>query len=219
MTTTTLDITRAGIDSKGWTRLLPSLGGLALVGGLIGIMLSPASDDTGETAAEVVAYSRSHETWTIAILLFGLASLAFGGAFVAGLHARLQGIATATESALVLIGGILFTLCFSLCWIMWTAPLADTPSDDTGRARAGAGVPRRTTTSAGSSSAPAVSPPRSWPCPRRSLRSAAGCRPGSGGSASSLGLASVATVAFFGMFAWMTWIAAASIVLLAARRS
>ena len=56
---------------------------------------------------------------------FGLATIPLGGVFVAALHARLRGIATATESTLVLIGGIAFTLCFSLAFTIWSAPLTD----------------------------------------------------------------------------------------------
>ena len=110
-------------------RLLAPLGGLALVAGLIALMVSPASDDTGETPAEVVAYASSHEGWNVAILLFGVISIALGGMFVAGLHARLRAVVTEAEAALVLIGGIAFTLCFALCWIIWMAPLDDMPDD------------------------------------------------------------------------------------------
>ena len=51
-------------------------------------------------------------------------------AFVAGLVTRLRAVATETESALVLIGGIAFTLCFAFCWIIWTGPLVDMPGDN-----------------------------------------------------------------------------------------
>ena len=84
---------------RSWASLLAPLGGLGIVAGLIALILSPAGDDTGETPAEVVAYASSHEGWTAAIAIFALLSLVLGGLFVAGLHARLQGITTATESA------------------------------------------------------------------------------------------------------------------------
>ena len=79
MTSTTLDVPRAEITTKGWARVIAALGGLGLVAGLIMLMVSPASDDTGQTPAEVVAYASSHEGWNVAILLFGLASIALGG--------------------------------------------------------------------------------------------------------------------------------------------
>ena len=114
--TTTLDTRIAAVRrSEGsrtvWGRLLGPIGGLGLVAGLIALMVSPAGDDTGETPAEVVAYAASHESWNVAILLFGLASVALGGLFTAGLSTRLRAVATETESVLVLIGGIVFMTC------------------------------------------------------------------------------------------------------------
>jgi hypothetical protein len=215
MTTTTLP-TGIALPRPRWTRLFAPLGGLGLVAGVIALMVSPASDDTGETPAEVVAYAASHETWNIAILLFGLASIALGGMFVAGLHARLRTVATDAESALVLIGGVAFTLCFALCWIIWMAPLADVP-DDPARALAqaegylgyddvgwfllgGAGV-----------AAAVMAVPASIAAIRAGL-------PGwLGWLGVVAGILSLGTVAFLGMFAWLAWIAVASLVLLVAR--
>ena len=64
--TTTLDTHIAAVRrTEGsrtiFGRLLAPIGGLGLVAGLIALMVSPASDDTGETPAEVVAYAASHE--------------------------------------------------------------------------------------------------------------------------------------------------------------
>jgi hypothetical protein len=218
MTTTTLDLAHAARESRNWARYLPSLGGIGLIAGLIGIMLSPAGDDTGETAAEVVAYAQSHEGWTIAILLFGLASIALGSAFTAGLHARLQGIATATESTLVLIGGTVFTLCFAFCWILWTAPLADVADDESiALAEAQAYLSYDDVgwfvLGAGGVAAALMAVPASLAAIRGGLPAWLGW------IGVVVGLASIATVAFFGMFAWMAWIAVASIVLLVRPRS
>ena len=215
MTTTTLDSRFVGFRIT-WARLLAPLAGFALVAGLIGIMVSPAGDDTGETPAAVVAYAQSHEAWTVAIALFGLGSIALGAVFVAGLHARLQGIATATESALVLIGGTLFTLCFSLCWTIWTAPLVDVPGnravalaqaqaylafDDIGWFALGAaGVGAAVLAVAASLAAMRGGLP-AW----------------LGWLGVLAGIASLGTVAFLGMFAWLAWIAVASTVMLIAR--
>ena len=216
MTTTTLD-PGISITRSGWTRLLAPLGGLGLVAGLIAIFVSPASDDTGETPAEVVAYAASHEGWNIAILLFGLLSIGLGAVFVAGLHTRLRAVTTDTESALVLIGGIAFALCFALCWVIWMAPLADMPSDPAravAQAEAylgyddvgwfllgGAGV-----------AAAIMTIPASLAAMRAGLPAVLGWL------GVAAGVASLATVAFFGMFAWMAWITVASLVLLAAPR-
>jgi len=216
VTATTFE-TGLSVTRQGWTRLFAPLGGLGLVAGLIMLMVSPAGDDTGETPAEVVSYASSHEGWNIAILLFGLASVALGGLFVAGVHSRLRHVATETESALVLIGGIVFTLCFALCWVIWMAPLADMP-DDPARALAQAeaylgydDVGWFLLGTAGVAAALFIVP-----------ASIAAIRTGLpawlGWLGVVAGIASLGTVAFLGMFAWMAWIAVASLVLLVARR-
>ncbi len=216
MTTTTLDAAAVGSE-RSWSKLLAPLGGLGIVAGLIALLLSPAGDDAGETPREVVAYAATHEGWSAATAIFGLLSLALGGLFVAGLHSRLQGSLTATGSALILIGGIAFTLCFALALTIWTAPLLDMP-DETARALAaaeayltvddigwfllgGAGV-----------GAALMAVPASLAALRsRSVPAWLGWL------GVVLGVGSLATVAFFGMFAWMAWIAVASIALLVDR--
>ena len=215
MTTTTLD-TGVALTRQGWGRLLAPLGGLGVVAGLVALMVSPASDDTGETAAEVVAYASSHESWNMAILLFGIASIALGGMFVAGLHARLRSVATETQSTLVLIGGIAFTLCFATSWIVWMAPLVDMPSDPSraiAQAEAYLGyddVGWCLLGSAGVAAALMI-----VPASVAAIR--AGLPAWLGWLGVVAGLASLGTVVFLGMFAWMAWIAVASVVLLVAR--
>ena len=213
MTTATLELPAVRIAKRGWTRYLPSLGGFGIVAGLIAIMVSPAGDDTGETATEVVAYAKSHETWTVAILLFGLASIALGAMFTAGLHARLSGVATATESALVLAGGALFTLCFAFCWILWTAPLTDMAGDESvalleAQAYLSYDDIGWFMLAAGGVAAAVMAVPASLAAMRSGLPAWLGWL----GVAAGVG--SLATVAFFGMFAWLAWIAVASLVLL-----
>ena len=217
MTSTTLDVTHAEISTKGWSRVLGPLGGLGIVAGLIGLLVSPAGEDTGDTAAAVVAYAADNEGWIVATVLYALATLALGGAFVAALAARLRGIATETESCLILIGGIVLTLGFAFCWIVWSGPLADTPSDPAlalvhaesylaiddigwflfGAAGVGAAI---------------MAVPASIAATR------AGLSKWLGWLGVVAGVASLGTVAFLGMFAWMAWIAVASIILLVARR-
>ena len=217
MTTAAID-SGATIARPSWARLLAPLSGLALVAGVIGLLVSPAGEDTGETSAEVVAYATTHEGWIAATVLYALAALVLGTAFVAGLVTRLRAVATETESALVLIGGIVFTLSFAFSWIVWTGPLADMPSDNQlalahaesylaiddigwflfGAAGVGAAL---------------MAVPASLAAMRDGLPAWLGWL------GVVAGLASLATVAFFGLFAWMAWIAVASIVLLVARRA
>jgi hypothetical protein len=216
MTTTTAEMARPALARPPWTRLLAPLGGIGLVAGLVGIFVSPASDDTGETPREVVAYATSHEGWTIAILLFGLLSIGLGAAFVAGLHARLRSVATATETGLVMIGGTAFILCSTLCWTLWTAPLADMP-DEPARALAQAeaylGYDDVGWFLLGASGIAAAV--MAVPASLAAMR--AGVPAWLGWLGVAAGVASLATVAFFGMFAWIAWIAVASIVMLVAR--
>ena len=215
MSSTTAEMARPAIERQPWTRLLAPLGGIGLVAGLVGIFVSPAGDDTGETPREVVAYAASHEGWTIAIALFGLASIALGGAFVAGLHARLRSVATATESALVLVGGTAFTLCFTFCWTLWTAPLADSPEDPAralAQAEAYLGYDDVGWFLLGAAGVAAAV--MAVPASVAAIR--AGLPAGLGWLGVAAGIASLATIAVFGIFAWMAWIAAASIVMLLA---
>ena len=147
---------------------------------------------------------------------FGLAVIPLGGVFVAALHARLRGIATATESTLVLIGGIAFTLSFSLALTIWSAPLTDIAGarelavadaylaiDDIGWFLFGAsGVGVAMMAIPASLAAVRGRAVPAW----------------LGWVGVALGVASLATIAFFGVFAWMAWIAGASIVMLGGRR-
>ena len=213
MTTITTDAPRTGAARSGWARLPAPLGGLALVAGLIALMASPMGDDAGETPAEVVAYTSAHEGWIVATLLFGLAALALGGVFVAGVSARLRGLATPVESTLVLVGGTAFTLCFTLFLTVWTAPLADTPGD---RAQALAQAQAYLAfddigwflLGAAGVAATVLTVPASLAAMRGGLPAWLGWL------GVVAGLAAAATVAFFGLFAWMAWIAVASVVLL-----
>jgi hypothetical protein len=214
MTTTTAELTRP-VALPGRRRLLAPFAGLALVAGLLAAFVTPVGGDTGDTAAEVVAYATKNETWTFVAMCFAFASIVLGAIFVAGLHARLRGVATEVESVLVLVGGTVFTLCFALSWAIWTGPLVDMPAeralaleqgaaylavDDIGwfvLAIAGVGAAVMAVTA--------------------SLAALRGGVPAWLGWLGVLaGVASVLTVMFFGIFAWLAWIAVASIVLLVA---
>lgn len=216
MTTATAQMVRPAIPRRIWTKLLAPLGGLGIVAGLLALFVTPAGEDTGETPAEVAAYATSHEGWTIAVALFALVSIPLGGAFVAGLHSRLRRLATATESTLVLIGGVVFILSFALAWTIWTAPLVDMPQDPTraiAQAEAYLGIDDIAWFLLGAAGIGAAM--MAVPASLAALR---GGLPGwLGWLGVAAGIGSLATVSFFGIFAWMAWIAAASIVLLVAR--
>ena len=216
MTTTTADLVRPASVPRRWSKLLPPLAGLGLVAGLITLFVTPAGDETGETPGEVVAYATTHEGWSIALAFFGLLAIPLGGAFVAGLHARLSRIATPTESLLVLIGGVAFTLCFALCFLLWAAPLTGFPDD-----------PARQLTQAEAylalddfgwflfGAAGVGAALMAIPASVAAMRSRA-IPTWLGSLGIAAGIGSLATIAFLGMFAWLAWIAVASLVLIVA---
>jgi hypothetical protein len=217
MTTTTLDA-RAIDSERRRPPLLAPLAGLAFVGGLVALFVTPAGEDTGETPREVVAYAASHEGWIIAMALFALAAIPLGAIFVATLLSRLRGLATATESTVVLIGGIVFTLCFALAFTIWSAPLTEI-SGDAGRALAQAEAYLAVDDigwfllGAAGVGAALMAIPASLAASRSTAVPSWLCWVGV-----ALGVASLGTIAFLGMFAWMAWIAGASIVMLRGRR-
>jgi len=217
MTTTTLDAAAIGSE-RNRPSLLAPLAGLGLIGGLIALFASPGGDESGETPREVVAYAASHERWILAMAFFGLAVIPLGGVFVAALHVRLRGIATATESTLMLIGGIAFTLSFALALLIWSAPLTDVPGDSA-RSVAEAGVYLAIDDigwflfgAAGVGAAMMAIPASLAALRVRAVPAWLGWL------GVALGVASLATIAFFGVYAWMAWIAGASILLLGERR-
>jgi hypothetical protein len=160
-----------------------------------------------------VAWATTHRTWTVAVLLFAVASVGLGGMFVAGLHARLRAAATDTESALVLIGGVAFTLCFAFCWIAWLGPLDGIAGDeDLALAQASAYLAYDDVGWFFLGSAGVGAALMAVPASVAAMR--AGLPTWLGRIGVVAGLASAATVVFFGMFAWMAWIAVASVVLL-----
>lgn len=160
---------------------------------------------------------QSHESWIVATLLFAVASIALGGAFVAGLHARLTGIATQMESALILVGGTVFTLCFCMSFIIWSAPLVDTPGTSAAElAQAQAYLSYDDIGWFVLGAAGVAAAVMAVPASLAAIR--AGLPAWLGWLGVAAGIVSLGTVAFLGMFAWMAWIAVASIVLFVPRR-
>ena len=216
MTTAVLE-TGVTTARRSWSGLLAPFGGLGLIAGLITIFLSPAGDETGDTPAEVVAWATTHRTWNVALLLFAVASIGLGGMFVAGLHARLRAVATDTESALVLIGGTAFMLCFAFCWISWLGPLDGIAADEElALAQASAYLAYDDVGWFFLGSAGVGAALMAVPASLAAMR--AGVPSWLGWLGVVAGLLSAATIVFFGIFGWMAWIAVASVVLLVARR-
>lgn len=218
MTTATSEAIHFETARRTWTKLLPPLAGLVLVAGLVVSLNSPAVEDAGDTPAEIVATAAAHDTWAKVVLAFALIAVALAGMFVAGLHTRLRKIATPLESTLVLVGGIVFTVCFPLALFMFQAPLVDMPGD---RARALVEAEAYLTYddaawvafAAAGFGAALMAIPASLAAIRGGLSTWLGWL------GVLAGVVSLATIFFVGMFAWTAWILVASIVMLVAREA
>jgi hypothetical protein len=216
--TATPEAVRFATARTAWTRLLPPLAGIGLVVGLFVSFNSPLVQDSGDTPAEVVAKVSDHRTWTFVVLVYALASVGLAGGFVAGLYTRLRGVATELESSLLLVGGIVFAVCFPLALIFFQAPLADMP-DDHARALAEAEAyltfddAAWVTLAAAGVGAAVMAVPASL----AAIRS--GVPKWLGWLGILAGILSLATFIVIGMIAWALWILVASIVLLVAREA
>jgi hypothetical protein len=218
MTSATHHAVRFETARPAWTKLLPPLAGLALVAGLFVSLNSPAVEDAGDTPAEIVATASDHHAWAILVLVFALAAVALAGGFVAGLHTRLREVATAGESTLILVGGIVFTVCFPLALFMFQAPLVDMP-DDHARALVEAEAYLTYDDAAWVALAAAGVGAALMAVPASLAAIRGGVPKWLGWLGVLAGLASLATIAFVGIIAWMAWILVASIVLLVARET
>lgn len=204
----------AGRDSLGG--LWGPVAGLVFVVALVVVFLTPVGDDTGDTAAEVVAYADANEGWMVAAALFALVSIVLLSSFVAGLYARLRAVLGAAESVALVLGGGIFTVMTTVAWLIWTGPLVDMPSDEAlalslGEAYLAIDDIGWLALGAGGVGAAVMAVVAS----RAALR--AGVPAWLGWLGVAVGVVAAATVAFVGIFAWMAWIAGASIVMLLRR--
>jgi hypothetical protein len=218
VTTATSEAIRFETARPTWTRLLPPLAGLVLVLGLIVSLNSPTVEDAGDTPTEIVATASNHSTWVNLVLAFALIAVALAGAFVAGLHTRLREIATPLESTLVLVGGIVFTVCFPLALFMFQAPLVDMP-DNHARALVEAEAYLTYDDAAWVAFAAAGLGAALMAIPASLAAIRGGLPTWLGWLGVLAGIVSLATIFFVGMFAWTAWILVASIVMLVAREA
>jgi len=218
MTTATHPVVRLESTRRTWTTLLPSLAGIALVAGLFVSLNSPAVEEAGDTPAEVVATASDHHTWAVFVMVFGLAAVALAGGFVAGLHARLRQVATAGESSLILVGGVVFTVCFPLALFLFQAPLVDMPADHA-RALVEAEAYLSYDDAAWVTFAAAGVGVALMAIAASLAAIRAGVPTWIGWLGVLAGVLSAGTIVFFGTFAWMAWVLVASIVLLVAREA
>jgi hypothetical protein len=108
----------------------PSRAGWIHTVGAIGAILIPAailfsfftSENSGDTAAELIAYAKDHETDAWVLQVIALAAPLLIGAFVASLRVRLRA-ANEAYQALTVIGGTLFVAFLGVGLTLWAAPL------------------------------------------------------------------------------------------------
>jgi hypothetical protein len=214
LTTANVPVASPVLAPPSWLERWSPIGGLLFVIGALAVAFTPAGDDVGETAAEVVQFARDNEEWMVVAMLFALASLLLVGWFVAGLYLRLRRAGADTEAVLTLVGGTLFAVLFFLAITIWTATLVDMEEgnvqalaqgatylaiDDVGWvALGGAGVSAGLMAITASLGALRLGMVPAW----------------AGWLGVLLGVAALATVAFFGIFAWLAWILIVSVGLL-----
>ena len=193
---------------SGWLHTLGAAGAILLPLALLFSFFT--SQDTGDTAAELIAYADDNpvEVWTLQLI--ALTAPVLIGAFVASLWTRLRG-AHEGHRALVLVGGTLFVAFLSVGLTLWAAPLI--ASDDLNEAGAEAylafddagwvllGL-------AGISVALLIVGVSLAAIERGWLPKWAGW------VSLLLGVASLATIVAVGIFAWALWLLAAGILLL-----
>ena len=109
-----------GFGGADWIRILGGLGAILLP--LAVLYLFITSNDTGDTAAELIAYAEdnSADVWFMQII--ALAAPFLIGLFVASLWVRLTP-ANDVYRAMTAIGGTLFIAFLSTGLTLWAAPL------------------------------------------------------------------------------------------------
>ncbi len=209
----------AAAPGRSWLVRWSPLGGLIYVVGLVVMFLTPAGDDTGDTAAEVVKNAEANENWHAALVIFGLAGLLLIAWFVAGLAVRLRDAGARDESAVAFAGGITFAVLSFMALNIFFSPLFSITDEDSQDAKlsaattvlniddvgwvalAGAGVAAGLMAIATSLGAMRTRSAPTW----------------AGVIGILLGVASLATIAFVGIFAWLAWILLASVAMLIRR--
>ena len=195
----------------GWIHTLGAIG--AILFPLVLLFSFFTSQDTGDTAAELIAYAKdnSTEVWTLQAL--GLGAPILIGAFVASLRVRLRA-ANEVYQALTVIGGTLFIAFFAVGMTLWAAPLISSDELSTAGAEAYlafddagwvllalSGISIGTMIMAVSLAALDLGLVPKWV----------------GWVSLLLGVVSLATIVAVGIFAWAIWLIAAGVYVLLGR--
>lgn len=206
-----MDSALPGSGRVGWLHKLGAIG--AIVVPLAVLFSFITSGDTGDTAAELIAYAEGSATdiWMLQIVAL-LAPLLIG-VFVASLWVRLRA-ANEAYRALTVIGGTLFVAFLSVGLTLWAAPLLSSDElttagaeaylayDDAGWVLLGlGGISIGTMIIAVSLAALELGLVPRW----------------AGWVSLALGIVSLATIVAVGIFAWVIWLIAAGGFLLFGR--
>ena len=195
----------------GWIHTLGAIGAILLP---LAILFSFfTSDDSGDTAAELIAYAKDHTTDAWVLQIIALTAPLLIGAFVASLRVRLRA-ANAAYQALTVIGGTLFVAFLGVGLTLWAAPLLSPDElttagadaylafDDVGWVLLGmGGISIGAMIIGVSLAALELGLVPKW----------------AGWVSVLLGVVSLATIVAVGIFAWAAWLLAAGLFLLLAR--
>ena len=110
---------------SGWINRVGAIGAILVPAAILVSFLT--ASDSGDTAAELIAYANDHQTEVWWLQIVGLTAPLLIGLFVASLWARLRD-ASDGYRALTLIGGTLFIAFLATATTLWAAPLFDTDS-------------------------------------------------------------------------------------------
>ena len=128
-----METATAATPAPGRGRLIrwSPLGGLVYVIGLVVLFLTPAGDEPGDTAAEVVSNAEANENWYGALAIFGLVGLLLMAWFVAGLAVRLRDAGARDEGTVAFAGGTAFTILSFMALNIFISPLFSITEEDT----------------------------------------------------------------------------------------
>ena len=207
-----MDSASPGSSRVGWVHMLGAIGAVLVPLAVLYSFFTSA--DSGDTAAELIAYAKDNASEVWVLQLIALAAPLLIGLFVASLWVRLRAASEAYR-AMTAIGGTLFVAFLSVGLTLWAAPLLSSDElttagadaylafDDAGWVLLGLGGISIAVMIVGASLAALE----------------LGLVPVWAGWVSfALGVVSLASIAAIGIFAWTIWLLAAGLFLLLSGR-
>lgn len=206
-----MDSASPGFSRVGWIHTLGAVGAVLVPLAILYSFFT--SSDSGDTAAELIAYAKDNASEVWVLQSIALAAPVLIGLFVASLWVRLRA-ASDVYRALVGIGGTLFVAFLSVGLTLWATPLLSSDElttagadaylafDDAGWVLLGlGGISIGVMIIAASLAALELGLVPAW----------------AGWLSLALGVVSLATIVAIGVFAWTIWLLAAGVFLFARR--